>query len=893
MTLSAQKYANTFRTISGLINIVYDNDVILLCDTSLGAVNVDLAEIPADSWNTVYKLYVVDKSNNAGVNNITIKAPLGYTVNNASTFVVNVNGGSAIVRITSNTSYVAETNYGFPSGLAVQNEGLPITPSATTMNFVGAGVNATAVGGFVTVNIAGTAVVPVTSAQLLTLISTNGIVPNTWYLISNANFTISVPETVPILVQGVTSNSVSLSGSGIFLNADYQAVGNYSGIIGFVSNLGVWQTTLVPVIGSVVIWNNLHFVNITGSNGITAPSLDAVNWTVLAKNSTNGYIQEIDDITYKPSTNNIISRSDVRNNYVENYIITINGTTYEAFLFFQWGNNQVSSNSVSDESVFACWNNYVIGNPALGLLPAILGNKVSQFSQLILQVNNGDFQNNTVNQGVTADISNQGTILRNDFSQNGTLILENGIDSIFRENSICKAFVCDIHNLGIRANFVGNQIESSGVNITSTTADFNINRIVNTSFTLNTSDNAFSNNVFESAIFNLITVNTGTIVANRITTSTLFVEQNDGSISNNIVSDSSALRILSNNVDDVIGNLISGVSFLNITTNNGLINQNEVTQSTSATVLTNGGTINYNTVSNNSVFSVQDNSSTADISENIITTATFQVQVINKYLIKTNIVRQNSLLRVGTNDTDGEIIGNTILQESKLLITLNDGWVGQSGRYDGNYLTQQSQLILGTVSNAFYVGSITSGQQSICNVTNVNDDIGRLVLNFTNITIGTLSSRFSSLNITKGVYVVATHNQLFEYGTFDYGVSTIKCEVDMSDPTVYNPATFTLTLTNSTGLGLCGEITLINGGGSTIKKITNLNIYSPTTFYSGSGTITFDSVAVGVALPTEIVSTVGATSFAIAYNTTAQNFIVFRPSFFSSIRQIDQVNIYI
>jgi hypothetical protein len=297
MTLSAQKYANTFRTISGLINIVYDNDVILLCDTSLGAVNVDLAEIPADSWNTVYKLYVIDKSNNAGINNITIKAPLGYTVNNASTFVVNVNGGSAIVRITSNTSYVAETNYGFPSGLAVQNEGLPITPSATTMNFVGAGVNATAVGGFVTVNIAGTAVVPVTSAQLLTLISTSSVVPNTWYLISNANFTLDVPETVPILVQGVTSNAVSLSGSGIFLNADYQQIGNYSGVVGFVSNLGVWQTTLVPVIGNVVIWNNFHYLNTTGSNGATSPNLDAVNWTFLAKNSTNGYVQEIDDIT--------------------------------------------------------------------------------------------------------------------------------------------------------------------------------------------------------------------------------------------------------------------------------------------------------------------------------------------------------------------------------------------------------------------------------------------------------------------------------------------------------------------------------------------------------------------------------------------------------------------
>jgi hypothetical protein len=321
----------------------------------LGAVNVDLAEIPADSWNTVYKLYVVDKSNNAGVNNITIKAPLGYTVNNASASVLNVNGGSAIVRIVSNTAYVAETNYGGASSpLAVQNEGVQITPSATTMNFVGAGVNATAVGGFVTINIAGTAVVPVTNAQLLTLIGTNAVVPNTWYLVSNAIFTLTLNDTVPILVQGVTTNSVSLSGSGIFLNADYQQIGNYSGVSGFVSNLGVWTTALAPVIGSVVMWNNLNYVNTTGVNGVSSPQIDVVNWTVLSKTSTNGYIQEIDDITYEPSSNNILSREDKRYNKVENNPSTYTATD-EAFYVFQWGNNQVQSNIINSDSNLDCF----------------------------------------------------------------------------------------------------------------------------------------------------------------------------------------------------------------------------------------------------------------------------------------------------------------------------------------------------------------------------------------------------------------------------------------------------------------------------------------------------------------------------------------------------------
>jgi hypothetical protein len=894
MTLSAQKYANTFRTVGGLINTVFDSDVILLCDTSLGAVNIDLAEIPANFWNTVYKLYVVDKSNNAGVNNITIKAPLGYTVNNASTFVVNVNGGSAIVRIISNTSYVAETNYGFGSGLAVQNEGVPITPSATTMNFVGAGVNATAVGGFVTIDIAGTAVVPLTSAQLLTLIATNAVVPNTWYLVSNAIFTLTLSDTVPILVQGVTTNSVSLSGSGIFLNADYQLVGNYSGVLGFVSNLGVWQSTLITVIGSVVIWNNLQYVNTTGVNGISNPSLDAVNWTVLAKNSTNGYIQAVDDITYQASSNNILSRSDVRNNFVENNRISY-ATVTEAFYQFQWGNNQVQSNSVSSDSVFICLNNYVIGSPAIAILPAIFGNQVSERSQCNLQINTRIFQNNSIKQSVDLRIiSNSGIIAKNDFSQNGTFILENGIGSNFGDNTICKLFQCDIHNLSNNANFVANHIESSTVNIVTNTEDFSLNRILNSTVNINVSNNNITDNVFETANFDVLTINTGSIIGNRVTTrGGLSVNQNDGQIVNNVISGNSTLSIININQNEVIGNIVRGFSLLNITTNNGFINNNEFTTQTTVSIVTNGGIINLNIASNNCIFSVEENTSRGDISENIISTSTFQVQVINKNLIKTNIVRQNSILRVDTNDADGEILQNTVLQESKIIIGSNDGFVGQSGRYDGNYLTQQSTLTLGTVLNANYVGSITSGQGSRLTVTTVNDEFGRLVTNFTVITIGTLNSRFSSLNITKGGYVVPIHNQIFELGTFDYGLSTIKCEVDMSDPTVYNPATFTLTLTISTGLVLCGEITLINGGGSTIKKITNMNFYAPTTFYSGSGTVTFDSVAVAGALPTEIVSTLGATSFAIAYNVNAQNFITFRPSIFSSIRQIDQVNIYL
>jgi hypothetical protein len=167
--LSPQKYANTSRTITGLINFVFTSDVLLFCNTSAGAVALNLLEIPSGFWNTNYKLYVIDANNNAQTNNITINAPVGYQVNNASSFVISANGGIALIRVTNNTDYSVETNYG-AGGLAVLNEGVLLTPNATSMDFIGSYVNATNIGNAVSVVIQ-PSVIALTYAQLLTNIT--------------------------------------------------------------------------------------------------------------------------------------------------------------------------------------------------------------------------------------------------------------------------------------------------------------------------------------------------------------------------------------------------------------------------------------------------------------------------------------------------------------------------------------------------------------------------------------------------------------------------------------------------------------------------------------------------------------------------------------------------
>lgn len=154
MFLPEQKYPNTTRVISGLINLVTASDVVLQCNTSTSAVSLTLLEIPSNQWSTQYKLYVIDNSNNALTNNITINAPVGYTVNGFSSIVINQNGGQVVIEVSSNTSYLAKYNYGAAvNTLTIQDEGVDVTTSTDNINFTGDLVTVTGTGSQATVNV--------------------------------------------------------------------------------------------------------------------------------------------------------------------------------------------------------------------------------------------------------------------------------------------------------------------------------------------------------------------------------------------------------------------------------------------------------------------------------------------------------------------------------------------------------------------------------------------------------------------------------------------------------------------------------------------------------------------------------------------------------------------
>lgn len=117
-SLPSTKYQNTTRTVAGIVE-VEDSDLVLNCDTSLAAVTINLKEIPANYWSTLYKLYIKDLSGNALTNNITIVAPTGFKINNQQSLIINVNSGSALVRIGSNTDYIGELNYSVTGSTAI------------------------------------------------------------------------------------------------------------------------------------------------------------------------------------------------------------------------------------------------------------------------------------------------------------------------------------------------------------------------------------------------------------------------------------------------------------------------------------------------------------------------------------------------------------------------------------------------------------------------------------------------------------------------------------------------------------------------------------------------------------------------------------------------------
>ena len=118
------------------------NEIYVECDTSLVPCNITLPSIAFfnGAYNT--KVYVSDLSNNASVNNITITANVGDTIDGVAFSLISVSGGSCAYIIVANHKWIGlESNSGGGgiNGHVIQDEGTSL-PQKPNLNFVGNGV---------------------------------------------------------------------------------------------------------------------------------------------------------------------------------------------------------------------------------------------------------------------------------------------------------------------------------------------------------------------------------------------------------------------------------------------------------------------------------------------------------------------------------------------------------------------------------------------------------------------------------------------------------------------------------------------------------------------------------------------------------------------------------
>ena len=187
-----------------------------------------------------------------------------------------------------------------------------------------------------------------------------------WYDAMN-NGTLPVGQFIEITDRGdagvllycSATNSFALEGTGCFMNADYQGIGNYSTVEGFSDDSNVWGQWIGPTEenafnGDIFIWSGSHYIVTDRSefNG-SDPSTNTAAYFNLTDPS-EGYIFEWDVIIYDFVNDNIKWRIDKRGNKISLWNAD-----------FQWGDDKIRSIGMSTyESYITIINNsgYINGS---------------------------------------------------------------------------------------------------------------------------------------------------------------------------------------------------------------------------------------------------------------------------------------------------------------------------------------------------------------------------------------------------------------------------------------------------------------------------------------------------------------------------------------------------
>lgn len=190
----------------------------------------------------------------------------------------------------------------------------------------------------------------VTYSEMEALIAANGLTPGGWYLITDASGT-----DLGFLTNAVTENEINVSGVGGYLNADFQAVGDYSGTPEtFVAQQGIWNSDNEAgyTQGDVTIWNLSHY-QLTDSGAIdgTDPATNTAAYTLLDKATyPETYVTAWDVSEFDFPNNWIQYRQDKRGNivYASKSAVDNIGLTGSPIDGFMWGYDFTFGNFVNN-----------------------------------------------------------------------------------------------------------------------------------------------------------------------------------------------------------------------------------------------------------------------------------------------------------------------------------------------------------------------------------------------------------------------------------------------------------------------------------------------------------------------------------------------------------------
>jgi hypothetical protein len=274
----------------------------------------------------------------------------------------------------------------------------------------------------------------------------------------------------------------------------------------------------------------------------------------------------------------------------------------------------------------------------------------------------------------------------------------------------------------------------------------------------------------------------------------------------------------------------------------------------------------------------------SNFNENFAEHSSINIQA-NTNVIRNNTIRHNSTFDIFQNF--GSVISNNI-EES--IFNFGDINVGVFIRY--NELRDNSRLIVGTCNNNI---SSNAFRSYIFNVSINNSSFGSNQLYNGGVGVNTFSSpNFRNIVGNLNIFSLGTFAFSVGSGIIKTGIVTTRVFLNVSDPTIYDLATQTLTIPSELD-GVCGIINLTTGSAPiTISKILGGlgNLFSAMQFINTTGfNVDFTATPIGLAVPSDIISNLAPNTYTIVDRLDGADSIFIRN--LGNLNGVEQVYIYV